>query len=171
MEHPESSAAEQKKFIKDLRALLSLVEQGVIINPFKETSQQLITLDTGEVMDPEIINCLREASTIGQTMFREFVRDRIETASKPLSDVIPRAGLYTFSNRPPVDLKNVATKLGSAKSNAALITKLFLFLRLFQDPMPTLKTSSAMKISVSRRHFLSMGNSCLAPNLHFLVVY
>ena len=56
------------------------------------------------------------------------MRDRIETCSKPLSDVIPRANLYTNSNRPPVDLKKGANKLGSARAKAALITQLFLSL-------------------------------------------
>ena len=79
-------------------------------------------------MDPVIVNCFREAPNIGKAMFTEFVRDRIETCSKPLSDVIPRANLYTFSNRPPVDLKKGANKLGSTRANAALITKLFLSL-------------------------------------------
>ena len=62
-------------------------------------------------------------------MFTEFVTDRIEEASKPLSDVIKKPNLFTFSNRPPADLKKGADKLGSAKANAALITKLFLSLQ------------------------------------------
>ena len=66
-------------------------------------------------------------------MFSTFVREKIENASKPLSDVIPRATLYTFSNRPPVDLKKGANKLGSAKANTALITKLFLSLQALPD--------------------------------------
>ena len=85
-------------------------------------------MNTGEVMDPVIVNCLREASNIGKAMFTEYVGDRTETCSKPLSDVTPRANLYTFSNRPHVDLKKGANKLGSATANAALITKLFLSL-------------------------------------------
>ena len=62
-------------------------------------------------------------------MFTEFVTDRIEEASKPLSDVIKTTNLYTFSNTPPADLKKGADKLGSAKANAAPVTKLFLSLK------------------------------------------
>ena len=62
-------------------------------------------------------------------MFTEFATDRFEEASKPLSDVIKKPNLYTFSNRPPADLKKGADKLGSAKANAALVTKLFLSLQ------------------------------------------
>ena len=131
--HPESSSAEQKKFVEDLKALSNLINEGNIINPFKETGSDLMTLDTGEVMDPEVANCLRDAQNIGQTMFREFVSERIEKATKPLSDVIPRVRLYTFSNRPPADLKKSITKLGSAKSNTVLITKLFLSLKARPD--------------------------------------
>ena len=87
-----------------------------------------MTLDTGEVMEPEIANFLMEAPNIGKAMFTGFVRDRIEKATKPLSDVIPKANLYSFANRPPVDPKKGADKLGSAKANTVLITKLFMSL-------------------------------------------
>ncbi|KAJ8383765.1 hypothetical protein AAFF_G00214520 [Aldrovandia affinis] len=133
LEHPESSAAEQKKFLNHLKALCDLVKDNKVVNPFKEMGPDLITLDTGEVMDHEISNCLREAPNIGKAMFMEFVRDRIEKATKPLSDVIPRANLFTFTNRPPVDLKKGANKLGSAKANTALVIKLFLSLQARPD--------------------------------------
>ena len=104
LEHPESSVAEQKKFIKHLNALCDLVKEGTVVNPFNETSSELITLENGEVMDPAIAVCLKNAPTIGKNMFTEFVTDRLEEASKPLSDVIKK-NLYTFSNRPSADQK------------------------------------------------------------------
>ncbi|KAJ8359082.1 hypothetical protein SKAU_G00156070 [Synaphobranchus kaupii] len=116
LEHPESSAAEQNKFLNHFKSLCDLVKEDKVVNPFKETGPELITLDTGEVMDHEISDCLREALNIGKAMLTEFVRDKIEKASKPLSDVIPRANLFTFTNRPPADRKKGADKLGSAKA-------------------------------------------------------
>lgn len=77
------------KFMKHLQALLTLVDEGRIINPFKETSSELVTLDTGKFMDPAIARCLRDAPNTGKAMYRKFVQDRINTTSKPLSDVIP----------------------------------------------------------------------------------
>ena len=50
-----------------------------MINSFKETGSDLIALDTGKVMDPEVANYLRDAQSIGQTMFREFVSERIKS--------------------------------------------------------------------------------------------
>ena len=61
-------------------------------------------------------------------MFTEFVTDRFEEASKPLSDVIIKKNCTHSRNRPPADLKKGADKLGSAKANAAIVTKLFFVL-------------------------------------------
>ena len=35
LEHPESSVAGQNNFLKDLKALLYLVKEGKVVNPFK----------------------------------------------------------------------------------------------------------------------------------------
>ena len=128
-EHQESSIAEQRKFLLDLRTLLNLVEEEIVVNPYKETGSDLVTLDTGEVMDPEISKSIDKALKLGQEMFNEFVRERIEDKSKSLSDIIPRVNIYTFSNKPPRDLTKGPNKLGSAKANTALITKLFISLK------------------------------------------
>ena len=60
----------RKKFVEDLKALSNLISEGNIIHPFIETGSDLITLYTGEVMDTEVANCLRDAQNIGQNMFR-----------------------------------------------------------------------------------------------------
>ncbi len=122
---PETSAAEQNTFLRDLRAVFNVVEDGRAINPFEETGPELITLDPGEVMDPLIITNIKEALNIGTFMYKDVVRERIENSINPLSDAIPRAHLYTFSNQPPADLKKGSNKLGSSKANVALVTKFF----------------------------------------------
>ena len=57
IDHTESSPAElktKKKFLKDHKPLLSVVEEGTVINHFKKTGPDLITVDAGEVIDLEI---------------------------------------------------------------------------------------------------------------------
>jgi len=63
LEHPESSAAEQNKFLKHLKAMCDLASEGKVVNPFRETGPELITLDMGEVMDPEIAPIIKKAAT------------------------------------------------------------------------------------------------------------
>ena len=56
LDHPEYPVAEQKKFLRDLKALLTLVNEGTVVSPFKETGRaELVTLDTGEIMDSDIV--------------------------------------------------------------------------------------------------------------------
>ena len=100
-------------------------------------------------MDPTIIDCLQKAHGIGKDMFTEFVSSRIEKASKPLSDVIKKAKLFTFTNRSPADLKKGA--VGSAKSNATLVKSFSSPYRHVQKQ--TYPNSLNMKISVSLPHY------------------
>ncbi|KAL8625684.1 hypothetical protein ACOMHN_043959 [Nucella lapillus] len=65
-EHPEASSAEQSKFLKHLKALVSLIDEDRVVNPFTEQGPELVTLDTGEVMDPAIADGLKEAKSIGK---------------------------------------------------------------------------------------------------------
>ncbi|KAK3872055.1 hypothetical protein Pcinc_022845 [Petrolisthes cinctipes] len=83
LEHPEPSAAEQNKFLTYLKALLYLVKEETVVNPFKETGPEFVTLNTGEVMDPMIANSLKEAPNIGKAMFAEFVQPRTELKPAP----------------------------------------------------------------------------------------
>ena len=117
----------KKKFLNHLKTLFHLAEEGTIAIPFNVTIPHLITLDTGEVKDPAIIVCLQKAHCISKDMFTEFVSSRIEKAAKSLSDVTKNFKLFSFTNRPPTDVKNGA--VGSAKWNTTLVTKLFISLQ------------------------------------------
>ena len=132
-EHPESSTSEQQRFLNQLKSMLELVDQGIIINPYEETGNQLVTLDTGEYMDPEVNRSLQELPAIGKAMYLKFTKERLEDCTTPLSDVIPKANLYTFLHRPPVNLGKGADKLASCKSSAAIITQMFVSLQARPD--------------------------------------
>ena len=128
-EHPDSSISEQKKFIKHLNSMLQVVEDGKIANPFDTNEEELITLDTREIMDPEIVNCLKKIEVFGKSLRDEAVTERIELATKPVSDIIPRPCLYTFTNRPPADLSKGHNKISTANANLAMVTTMFMNLQ------------------------------------------
>jgi len=43
LQHHESSTSDQKKILNHLEALCNLVNEGMILNPFKETGTELST--------------------------------------------------------------------------------------------------------------------------------
>ena len=59
VEHPEGSVSEQTKFLNQIQALLEVVQKKIAVNPFEDTESQLVTLDTGECLDPEINESLQ----------------------------------------------------------------------------------------------------------------
>lgn len=59
MEHPGNQLLNNH-----LKAVCDHVNEDTVVNPFKETGLEIITLDTGEVMHPVIGNCLVGAPNI-----------------------------------------------------------------------------------------------------------
>ena len=80
-------------------------------------------------MDPEIQRSLCSIEELGRTLRDEAVRERVELATKPISENIPRPGIYTFCNRPPADLEKGPSKISTAKANLSLVTKMFMNLQ------------------------------------------
>ena len=103
IEHPESSASDLQIFLHQLKSLLDLVDQKLLIDPYGDTDNELVTLDTGEYVDPEISKCLQELPTIPNVMYSKFVKERMEDGTAPISDIIPKSNLYTFLRPPPVN--------------------------------------------------------------------
>ena len=124
---------------------------------------QMNTLDTREVINPEVANCLRDAQNIGQTMFREFVSERKQKVTQPLSDIIPRVRLYTFSNRLLADLKKSVTKSQTLYSSPS-----YFFFPWRQGLMPISMNFSIMRTSVNhlfnKPRKLMSGTKSTLPN-------
>ena len=72
-EHPESSKAEQFKFLRHLQFLLNLFKDNRITNPFKELEPDLVTLDDGEIVDPQVAYCMRVVEETGAAMRNEYI--------------------------------------------------------------------------------------------------
>ena len=127
-EYPESSTSEQQKLLSQVSSLLELVEEQIIVDPYLETETELITLDTGEYMDPEVFGSLKQMPLIGKAMYDNFVQDRLEKCTTPLSDIIPKPHIYTFLQPPPVKIPKLGNKTTSYKSTAAVVTQMFISL-------------------------------------------
>ena len=68
--HHEQTTAFQKKFIKDVKALTGTINE--LGNPFKETSKDLISLETKDISHPEASVNLTNIEKIGKKQYEEF---------------------------------------------------------------------------------------------------
>jgi len=101
-------------------------------NPFLATSQELVALDTQDVMEQAVATSLSQIRETGQALHAAYTMERLEKASTPVSDTITRNNLLTFANRP--DHKKKGQKdSGIQRQNMTLITQLFLSLQSRHD--------------------------------------
>lgn len=127
--HHEEAASLQSRFLKDVKSFVNVVT--AMGNPFLETSQELIALDTRAIMEHEVAVSLSQVQEVGKALHDEYVRTRLDHVTVPLSDTIRRNNVFTFSNRP--DPRKKGSKVGILKQNTMLITQLFLSLQSRPD--------------------------------------
>ena len=127
-EHPDSSIAKQNEFLSSLQSLINVVKDDTILNPYNENSSHLRTLDTGEYVDPEVAKSLNTIYETGQELYNTFCNERIKKCTVPLSDIISKPKIFTFSHPPPANLEK-SKKPSSNKTSTAIITQMFVSLQ------------------------------------------
>ena len=66
-------------------------------NPFNEDSQDLVVLDSKEVMGEKAVSTLREVEAVGQSQYEKYVDERLKQRSKPVSNIIPKIIVSLFN--------------------------------------------------------------------------
>ena len=86
--HHEQTTAFQKKFMKDAKALTGMINE--LGNPFKETSQDLISLETKDIPHPEASVNLTNIEKIGKKQYEEFCKNRLiqQSSSSQSADTV-----------------------------------------------------------------------------------
>ena len=82
--HHEQVESKQKAFVKQVEAMTSTLEE--MGNPFLEESEDLLVLDTRDIADTNVATTIRNIEQIGKDKYHEYVRDRLDKRTKPLSD-------------------------------------------------------------------------------------
>ena len=126
--HPGSSIAKQNEFLSSLQSLINVVKDDTILNPYNENSSHLRTLDTGEYVDLEVAKSLNTIYGTGQELYNTFCNERIKKCTVPLSDIISKPKIFTFSHPPPANLEK-SKKPSSNKTSTAIITQMFVSLQ------------------------------------------
>ena len=95
--HYEEEHSLQVKFRKDVLSFVDVVVH--IGNPFIATRQELVALDTQNVMEQVVVTSLFQIHAMGKALHTAYVTERLEKASVPTSDTINRNNMFTFANR------------------------------------------------------------------------
>ena len=65
-------------------------------NPFLEEGEDLLVLDTKDIMDVSVADTVRKIQAVGEEQFKMFVAERLDQTSKPITDTIPKKQIATL---------------------------------------------------------------------------
>ena len=95
--HHEQKPSIQAAFANDVVNLVSSIEE--LGNPFNESGEDLSALHTKEIMKEETVNTVRKAREVGEQQIETFLKERLKSKAKPLTDPIKKNNFPTFNNR------------------------------------------------------------------------
>ena len=88
--HHEESPELQKRFIKDVKNfLIVLRERG---SPFLDKGVELKSIDTRDVMEPEVMLSLKQLKELGEILHEAYTETRLRHRNLSLTDTITRNG-------------------------------------------------------------------------------
>jgi len=94
-------------------------------NPFSDSSEDLLVLDTREILDAEVVNCIRKMEVLGENQRNEFFKSRLVERTTPLSERITKNNLRLFKWRPEKDKSRTQEQLLSMKRDRNLFSTLY----------------------------------------------
>ena len=122
--HREDTRRLQSLFYRDVISLTRTTEE--MGNPFMEETDDLLALDTKQIMSSDASVRLRKVEEVGMAQYESFIAERLMQQSKSLYDPIKRNNLHVF-NEPA---SNVASKtkqqLSSARNDCLLFSRLYI---------------------------------------------
>ncbi|CAG2205900.1 unnamed protein product [Mytilus edulis] len=121
--HHEQVESKQKAFVKQVIALTATIEE--MGNPFLEESEDLLVLDTRDIVDPKVANTVRNIEQIGNDKYHEYVRERLDKRTTPLSDPIKQNKLHLFSRQELRSESKEKRQISSLKQNCSLFSQLY----------------------------------------------
>ena len=96
--HHEQHPGVQAAFQKDVKSLVAVIEE--MGNPFLEKSEDLMVLNTRDILDTSVGETVRKAESLGKEQYQTFVEERFGQAKIPITNVIPKNKLALFSLPP-----------------------------------------------------------------------
>ena len=81
--HHDQQPAVQTVFLKEVGGLVTVLEE--MGNPFLECSQDLLVIDTRDIVDTEVAETMRRIETLGKEKYAEFVKEGLEECTAPVT--------------------------------------------------------------------------------------
>ena len=94
-------------------------------NPFKETSQDLLVIDSKDVVGDSVITTVRNIEKIGKQLYSTFDESRLRNRTESLFSPFKRNKLPLFSSPQTPSKSDDKQQITSLKNTCALFSRLY----------------------------------------------
>ncbi len=124
--HHDQSPSVQKRFAADTKALVAAFQDAG--NPFDEDSDEIVILDTKEVMSESVAQSIMCAHVEGKKQHSAFVKERLESITVSFHEPIKMNKILLPSN--PYKKQRAIKRIDSTKNDLHLLRQLYISLQV-----------------------------------------
>ncbi|XP_041473700.1 uncharacterized protein LOC121422610 [Lytechinus variegatus] len=122
--HHDQTPGVQVSFMKEVRALTKVFQE--MGNPFLEETQDLMVLDTGDIMETTVTETVRKVESLGEEQYAKFVEERLELCTRPVTEPLKKNRLLLFSRPEPKTRSKQQMELTAVKNDCSLFSRLYI---------------------------------------------
>lgn len=122
--HHEQNKTSQVTFVQHVQRLVDVMEE--MGNPFTEDSNDLLRLDTRDIVDPAIVETVRTIEDKGNLQYQTFTTERLVNRSTSIAEPIRKNKLPKFCSPSPREKSKATLLISSLKSNCSLFSRLYI---------------------------------------------
>ena len=146
--HHKDTRSLQSLFYRDVTALTRTIEE--MGNPFMEETEDLLVLDTKEIMSSDALVRLRKVEEVGTAQFESFIAERLVQQSKSLYGPIKRNNLSVFNVPPSKVASKTKQQLSSAKNDCLLFSRLYISFKPGTETWMSFCSTKLSTIAITR---------------------
>ena len=119
--HHEQIPSIQKTFLLHVKNATEVVEE--LGNPFSETSTDLYSLETKQIMSERVVKFVRSAEHLGKVQYQQFLDDRINSNTTPFNDTLHKNNLPLL-NHVSAKKSNTISKISNLQNDVHLFSSI-----------------------------------------------
>ena len=123
-QYHDQTKSTQVTFAQHVKSLVEVTEE--MGNPFMEESNDLLRLDTRNILDPAVASSICNAEEKGKEQYQNFETDRLLEQTTSLSEPIKKNKFSLFSRPPPREKSKASLQLSSLRSDVSLFSQLYI---------------------------------------------
>ena len=125
----------QKSFKEQAASLIQVINE--LGNPFLEDGNELLVLDTQNVMDESVVNTVQTVESLGKDQYARYGKLVVTDRTHSIHDPIKKNALPLFSCPHPKAKTRQAGKISLLKNDVALFSRLYIVMQQRSSDMTT----------------------------------